>query len=351
MKQQLKIVHCTSFTDFKNGAVFYANDRKITHGLIQNGHMVYQFSFRDIAKVQRKFGIKKTGIDKMNNDLIQTCKNIQPDVLLLGKAETVSLEALQAIKNNHPNIIIAQWFVDHLERENQLFFDRFNYIDYFFQSSDFNFEELSQKYTKTTFAYLPYTTDELFEQNLQLEKEYDVIYIARDHKEDVRYKFAVLLDQFCRKNNVKLKMYGSLGNPLIFGQEFYNAISKARIAINFNRTDRIEKVNPDVFLASSDRMNHFLGTGTCTFSPRIKGFDLLYKDKKDIVYYESANDCFEKILEYLNNKQYENIGQQGQMTAKKLSNAKRVAKYLIETITKTPLSEIYEWQDFIVGKN
>ena len=212
LNKKLKIVHCTSFTDFKNGSVFYANDRKITYGLMENGHMVYQFSFRDIAKVHRKFGIKKIGIYKMNQDLVETCYNIQQDILLLGKAETVSIEALQKIKKNHPKILIVQWFVDHLERENSLFFERFNYIDYFFQSSDFNFQELSLKYKNTKFCYLPYITDEVFEQYLQLEKEYDVIYIARDHKEDVRYKFAVMLDEFCKKENIKLKMYGSMGN-------------------------------------------------------------------------------------------------------------------------------------------
>ena len=350
MNTPLKIVHCTSFSDFKKGEVFYSNDRKLTHGLIQNGHMVYQFSFRDLAKTQRKFGLKKIGIDKMNHDLIQTCLNIEPDILLLGKAETVTLKTLEKIKKNHPNIKIAQWFVDHLERENDIFFDRFRYIDYFFQSSDFNFATLHAQYKNTTFSYLPYTTDELFEKKLMLEKEYDVIYIARDHKEDIRYKFALELKQFCDKENINLKMYGSLSNPLIFGQAFYNAIGKAKIAINFNRTDFLDKVNPNVYLASSDRMNHFLGTGTCTFSPHVQGFDTLYKDNYDLIYYDNIQDCFQKILALLKNGDYAKIGNQGQQTAKKLANAKRVTQYMIELIMQEPFSDDYEWKDFILGE-
>lgn len=350
MKTPLKIVHCTSFSDFKKGEVFYSNDRKITHGLIQNGHMVYQFSFRDLAKTQRKFGLKKIGIDKMNHDLIQTCLNIEPNLLLLGKAESITPKTLETIKKNHPNIKIAQWFVDHLERENDMFFDRFRYIDYFFQSSDFNFDALHARYKNTTFSYLPYTTDELFEKKLTLEKEYDVIYIARDHKEDIRYKFALELKQFCDKENINLKMYGSLSNPLIFGQAFYNAIAKAKIAINFNRTDLLDKVNPNVYLASSDRMNHFLGTGTCTFSPRVKGFDTLYKDNYDLIYYDNIQDCFQKILTILKNGDYVKIGNQGQQTAKKLANAKRVTQYMIELIMQEPFSDDYEWKDFILGE-
>lgn len=350
MIQTLKIVHCTSFSDFKMGEVFYSNDRKITHGLIQNGHMVYQFSFRDLAKTQRKFGLKKIGIDKMNNDLIQTCLNIKPDLLLLGKAETISSKTLEKIKQNHPNIKIAQWFVDHLERESSSFFDRFHYIDYFFQSSDFNFELLKNKYKNTIFAYLPYITDELFEKKSTLDKEYDIIYIARDHKEDIRYTFALELKKFCDKENINLKMYGSLKNPLIFGQAFYDAIGKSRIAINFNRTDLLNEVNQNVYLASSDRMNHFLGTGTCTFSPRVKGFEILYKDKYDLIYYDNIQDCFQKILDVLQNGDYAKIGNQGQETAKKIANAKRVTQYMINRIMEQPLGEDYEWKNLIIGE-
>jgi hypothetical protein len=197
---------------------------------------------------------------------------------------------------------------------------------------------------------LPYTTDELFEKKLTLEKEYDVIYLARDHKEDIRYKFALELKQFCDKENINLKMYGSLSNPLIFGQAFYNAIAKAKIAINFNRTDLLDKVNPNVYLASSDRMNHFLGTGTCTFSPRVKGFDTLYKDNYDLIYYDNIQDCFQKILTILKNGDYVKIGNQGQQTAKKLANAKRVTQYMIELIMQEPFSDDYEWKDFILGE-
>ncbi|MDZ7817351.1 MAG: hypothetical protein U5K55_01525, partial [Aliarcobacter sp.] len=56
---------------FKNGEVFYATDRKITHGLINQGHFVYDFSYRDQAKAQRVLAFKKRSIEKMNNDLME----------------------------------------------------------------------------------------------------------------------------------------------------------------------------------------------------------------------------------------------------------------------------------------
>ncbi|MDZ7817350.1 MAG: glycosyltransferase [Aliarcobacter sp.] len=116
------------------------------------------------------------------------------------------------------------------------------------------------------------------------------------------------MDKFCRINNHNLKLYASLGNPTIFGQEYYNEISKAKIAINFNRTDFLEGENKNKFMGSSDRMNHFMGVGTCTFSPKIKGLDMLYTDDEDIVYFDGMNDCFNKINYYLSDERYKQIG-------------------------------------------
>ena len=99
---------------------------------------------------------------------------------------------------------------------------------------------------------MPNIADPAFEKDLNLEKEYDVVYIARDYKEDNRYKFAVLLKSFCEENKLRLKLFASLGEPGVFGNEYYEAISQAKIAINFNRTDAIEGINEKKFMGSSD---------------------------------------------------------------------------------------------------
>ena len=110
--KSLKIVHCAHFNESKYGEVYYAMDRKVTNGLIRNGYFVYDFSYREIAKNNRKFGIKRFGIDKMNTNLIETCQNIQPQILLLGHSELIYNKTLLQIKKEHPNIKIAIWWVD-----------------------------------------------------------------------------------------------------------------------------------------------------------------------------------------------------------------------------------------------
>ena len=182
--------------------------------------------------------------------------------------------------------------------------------------------------------------------SLDIEKTEDVIYIARDYNEDVRTKFALLLKEFCDKENIKLQVFASLGNPSIFGNDFHKAIAKTKIAINFNRDDNLEKTNEDKILGASDRMAQFLGSGICTFSPRIKGFEKLYKDIEEIVYFDTPSDCFEKLKFYLTNQNYESIAKKGQEKTYKIANAKRVTQFMLELLFENSASNNYEWSEY-----
>ena len=345
MQKHLKIVHCGIFNENDNGNFFYGLERKITHGLIQNGHFVYDFSYRDIERNLRFFKIKDSGLEKMNNKLIDICRNIQADVLLLAKAEKIDIKTLKKIKEELPNIKIALWYVDHL-LEKDSFFDKLNIIDAFFYANAKDLQNMSKKYENTIFSFFPNISDPAFDKKLDLPKIDDVIYIARDYNEDVRTKFAVLLKDFCDKEKINCKIYASLGNPAVFGNDFHKAISQAKIAINFNRDDNLEDVNHDKILGASDRMAQFLGSGICTFSPRIKGFEKLYEDKKDIVYFDSPNDCFEKLRYYLKDKNYELIAKNGQEKTYEIANAKRTTKYMLEVLFDDKNCDNYEWSEY-----
>lgn len=345
MQKHYKIVHCGIFNEKDDGNFFYGLERKISHGLIQNGHFVYDFSYRDVERNSRFFGIKDSGLKKMNEKLINICKNIKADILFLAKAEKIDKVTLLKIKKILPNIKIVQWYVDHLQ-ENDAFFDKLNCMDVFYYANAKNLESLSTKYNNTIFSFFPNISDPAFDKSINLEKINDVIYIARDYKEDVRTKFAVLLKKFCDKENINLKVYASLDNPAIFGNDFHEAISKTKIAINFNRDDNLESINEEKILGASDRMAQFLGCGICTFSPRIIGFEKLYEENKDIVYFNNPEDCFKKLKDCLQNNKFEIIGKNGQKKTFEIANAKRVTKFMLELLFNDNLVDDYEWSEY-----
>ncbi len=345
MQKHYKIVHCGIFNEKDNGNFFYGLERKISHGLIQNGHFVYDFSYRDVERNSRFLGIKDSGLKKMNQKLINICKNIDADILFLAKAEKIDKETLIKIREILPNIKIVQWYVDHLLEKDD-FFDKLDCMDVFYYANAKELQNLSKKYQNTVFSFFPNISDPAFDKRLESEKTDDVIYIARDYNEDVRTKFAVLLKDFCDKKNIKLKVYASLGNPAIFGNDFHKAISQTKIAINFNRDDNLNKVNQEKILGASDRMAQFLGSGICTFSPRIKGFEKLYKDKEEIVYFDTPSDCFEKLEFYLKDRNYESIAKKGQEKTYEIANAKRVTQFMLELLFKDDKSNNYEWSEY-----
>ncbi len=156
---------------------------------------------------------KYSELKKMNQKLINICKNIDADILFLAKAEKIDKETLIKIREILPNIKIVQWYVLILLEKDD-FFDKLDCIDVFYYANAKELQNLSKKYQNTIFSSFPTHLDPTFDKKLESEKTDDVIYIARDYNEDVRTKFAVLLKDFCDKENIKLKIY-------VFRQSFY----------------------------------------------------------------------------------------------------------------------------------
>lgn len=345
MSKHYKIVHCGIFNEKENGNFFYGLERKISHGLIQNGHFVYDFSYRDIERNSRFLGIKDSGLKKMNQKLIDICKNINVDILLLSKAEKVSIETLIFIKKLLPNIKIVQWYAD-LRDLNNTDYKTLNICDTFFTTNGTILKELSKNFVDLNISYLPNISDVAFDKTYyDINKDYDIIYIGGDYS-DNRKLFARLLKEFCEKENIKYKIYASLGEPRIFGDEFHRVLSKTKIGITFNADDIVEHSNKDKLLYTSDRTAQFLGCGICTFSPFINGLEDLYKNDEEIVYFENVNDCFEKIKYYLTDDRYKKIAYNGQVKSYNIVNSKRVTNYMLEYIFQDEFSENYEWSKY-----
>jgi hypothetical protein len=135
----LRIVHCANFSARKYGVVYYSTDRKISNGLIRNGHFVEEFSYRDIAATEAPLGIKSFGTNKMNGRLLEMLARIEPDILLLGHSEMVSNNTLRAARDALPDMKIAQWWVDPLDgflADRRYFIERIDMVDDFFLTTE-----------------------------------------------------------------------------------------------------------------------------------------------------------------------------------------------------------------------
>jgi len=319
----MKIVHIANFSESKNGAVYYAIDRKLTNGLIRNGHFVYDFSYREISKALTFFKSKKPGAKKMNKALLKCIDNIKPELILLGHSELVYDETLSTIKKRYPDIKIAMWWVDPFDNISHIC-SRIPLLDAFFATTDP--EYYHTLFTeKTKFFYLPNVCDDSIEQNRSyenIEHQYDLIFIGRDDK-----KRKDFIDKLNNLENINFKQFGHTKNDLILGNDYMDLLYNSKMAINYSRYN-------DISLYSSDRIVQLTAQGVLTFTPRIPNMEKLFSEE-EVVYFEDFEDLRHK-LKYYNTHDTERIkiAKAGYKRAHKEYNSTLVTKQMLNEIFK-----------------
>ena len=79
------------------------------------GNSVLEFSDRDIQKHYKSYN-DFSGAKSLNEKLKITCYNYKPDLIVLGHADLISENMLGELKDDYPNLKIAQWFLDPLNK-------------------------------------------------------------------------------------------------------------------------------------------------------------------------------------------------------------------------------------------
>ncbi len=333
--KSLKIIHCANFNESKNGAVYYAIDNKLSNGFIRNGHFVYNFSYREIARNSTIFKSKKFGIKNVNNNLIKTIQNIKPDLLLLGHSELISYTTLVQIKNDFPNLKIAMWWVDPLINIAHIK-HRLKILDALFATTSIN--ELSKIFTNShtcNFYYMPNMCDDSIDSYKSFESKntkYDLVFLGRHDNE--RKEF---LDNLKTKfKDLKVGLFGNTKKSIVLGKKYFDILTDTKIGLNLSRFNNIE-------LYSSDRIIHLLANGVFTLSPRIPKLETLF-NKNEIVYFDDFNDFKDKVYYYLkeDSKRME-IAKNGYKKAHTSYNSTRISAFMLEAIYENKLNKTYEW--------
>ncbi len=338
----MKILHVANLHLSKYGSHFYCTDRKISNGLIRNGHFVYDFSYRDVARYESTLRSQMLGSAKMNRCLLQLCDNLEPDIILLGKSELIPPETLKKIRQRYPETKIALWHFDAIYNEQEI-----NYIAQqlyhihaaFFTTGGVDLARLREQHKDKIF-FFPNPIDTSVEtlKHFNFDNfEFDVIFCGRDKKRIDRRRY---LERMIRMNQRRLcfSIHGALGHPVITGKDYMMNLRNSAMALNLS--DRF-----DIEYYSSDRIAHLTGHGLCTFSPLVPKFQNLYSEN-ELVYYESLDDLFEKLWFYKNNPdRRKNVAMAGWQRAHNDYSSTRVTDYFIDALYNRNL-ESYHWASY-----
>ena len=332
----LKILHITNFNQRFNGRLHYNTGTRLNNGFIRLGHNVLTISDRDIInknRTVRDFNGKKS----LQESIITSFRNFNPDCIILGHADSVSNETLHDLKSINKNLMVGQWFLDPLGKNGpdhikniKRVTDKKEFIDATFLTTDPN--SLSYKIENSHF--IPNPCDHSFEtlKNYEHECENDVFF-AMSHgvhrgalKKGKTDNREIFINKLISKNkNINFDIYGMNNVQPVWGSDFLNKISTSSMGLNLSRGKPIKYY-------SSDRIAQLLGNGLLTFVDEKTYFnDFFTKDQ--IVFYKNLEDLSYKINKYKkDNTDRKRIAKNGKEIYLKEFNSTKVADYIL---TKT----------------
>ncbi|MDC0167094.1 glycosyltransferase [Candidatus Pelagibacter sp.] len=332
-KNNLKILHITNFNERFDGRLHYNTGKRINNGLIRLGHNVLTISDRDIISSNRSL-LDPKSYKILNDKIINNFNNFNPDLLVIGHADSVSAETIDFLKVKKNDLKIFQWFLDPVSSKGpdystnkKRLLEKSKIIDASFVTTDPNSLDFK---VKNSF-FIPNPADKSFEilENYKHDCFHD-LFFAMSHgvhrgklkkgKHDNRENF---LKKLKTDRNISFNLFGVDNSQPIWGQNFLNELSKCKMGLNLSR-------GLPVKYYSSDRIAQLMGNGLLTFiDEKVRYSDFF--NKNEIVTYKNANDLLEKIHKFKrDDKKRKKIAKLGRDKYLKYFNSTTIANYMVD---------------------
>ena len=343
----IKILHITNFNERFDGRLHYNTGKRINNGFIRSGHNVLNISDRDILSYYKNISDPR-GTKKLNSKIISSFDNFNPDIIVMGHADSISVETLDYLKNKKKNLKIAQWFLDPISRNGPDYLNNKKRLLKFSGILDANFITTDPNTIdfkiKNSF-FIPNPADESFEtlKNYEEDCQNDVFFamshgvhrgVLKNGKFDDRES---LLNRLLKRNKeINFDFYGFNHRQPIWGDVFKQKLSNSKMGLNLSRGFPIKYY-------SSDRIAQLMGNGLLTLIDE----KTLYSDyftKKEIVTYKNYDDLINKILKYKrDNHERKTIAKNGRYKYLKYFNSTIVSKFIINKTFDIKNNEKFLW--------
>ena len=348
-KKSLRILHITNFNERHNGRLFFNTGRRINNGFIRLGHSVLEFSDRDIQKHYKSYS-DISGAKSLNDKLKKTCYNYKPDIIVMGHADLISPQMLSELKDEYPQLKIAQWFLDPLnkfgpdyEKNKKRILDKSKFIDANFITTSPDVLKFLPKKVKNYF--IPNPSDSSFEtlNNFNKDCSIDVFFALSHgvHRGILKSRTTDDREVFIKKlidnsKNVKFDIYGVNKVQPIWADQYFKTISNSKMGLNLSRGTPIKYY-------SSDRITQIIGNGLVTLIDEKTGYQDFFS-KKEMIFYKNISDLTEKIIHISkDDKLRKEIGKNGKQKYTKYFNSTLVAKFIIEKTLDLNHKNNYLW--------
>ena len=348
-KKTLRILHITNFNERHNGRLFFNTGRRINNGFIRLGNSVLEFSDRDIQKHYKSYN-DLSGAKTLNDKLIKTCYNYKPDIIVLGHADLISSNTLGALKDDYPDLKIAQWFLDPLNKNGPDYYknkkrilDKSKFVDSNFITTSPDVLNFLPKNVNNYF--IPNPSDSSFEtlNNYEYQCSNDVFFALSHgvHRGKLKQRSYDEREKFLNKlinnsKNIKFDIFGINKIQPIWANEYFKTIANSKMGLNLSRGTPIKYY-------SSDRLTQIIGNGLVTLIDEKTCYNDFF-NKNEMVFYKNISDLIEKIKKIsFDDKLRKSIGRKGKIKYLKYFNSNLVANFIIEKTLGIKSSKHYLW--------
>lgn len=324
---------------------------KLTNGLIRNGHLVLSFSDRDVARALGVLGHRKFGRGRANDALRAFCRQHEPDLLILGHADSILPETIAAIRSDLPRLRVVQWNVDPLFEPDNVarLRTKFPVVDATLVSTAG--EALAAlRYRGMRLGFFPNPVDPSIERgmnHLRADLPYDLFYACNHPSRPPRricgkeWDMEVFIPYLLQRVPAARPLLGGLmGHPALRGAAYQHALEQAAIGLNVSR-------QPSGLLYSSDRLAQMIGNGQVIAIERATGYDRLFTDRQ-MVFFESIEGLASRLRVLIQDvPERQAIGAAGWERYYTLFNERVVAAYLVDVAFDRHDPARYEWPTLI----
>ena len=344
----IKILHITNFNERFDGRLHYNTGKRINNGFIRLGHNVLSISDRDIISNYKNLA-DPYGRITLNNKIIESCKNFDPDIIVIGHADNISVETFDYLKNTNKNLKFTQWFLDPISKSGPDYINnrkRLLKFKNFMDSSFITTDPKSIDFKIDNSFYIPNPADKSFEtlKNYETNPENDLFFamshgvhrgILKKGKEDNREK--ILKKLINKDNKFKFDYYGLNNRQPIWGNNFLNILSNSKMALNLSRGEPVKYY-------SSDRIAQLMGNGLLTLIDERTSYSDFFTNK-ELITYKNYSDLVEKIYKYKkDDKERKLIAKNGSKKYLKFFNSTLVAEFILSKTLDFTVKDKFLWE-------
>ena len=313
-KKKFKILHISNFGLKTNHRLFNLSiAKKISNGLIRNGHDVIDFDYRN-------FHTKLFDKSTIDEKILDICANYRPDLVLFGHNNSLKRSSLEYLKYNYL-CKLSIWYEDHVMRGDPNYQKNLNLLEKNSDLIDEFFITTSPDVIKTTIRrsklnFLPIPVDPNIEEHdfSMAKKEHDLFFALshgvnygklKDNTFDQRSIFIKKLIELSN-NEVNFNILGLYDEQPKWNHNFNNQLKSSKTALNLSRG------GPTKY-CSSNRIASLMGNGILPFiHEKVKYNDFF--DNDEIITYKNEKDLLLKLNIVKNNEK---------MLIKRSKNAKK----------------------------